>query len=149
MADVSARALYGAARYGILSTHSADVPGYPFGSLVVFCPDENGDAILLLSGLAQHTANLQANSKASLMVVEEGNEDPQAKARLTVLGDVSPLGAEAVEAKRRYLERFPASFGEDMGFRFFRLRPVRARLIGGFGKISWIEPAELSGGAAS
>ncbi len=44
---------------GVLSTHSKSMPGFPFGSVVPYCLDEQGRPLILISRIAQHTHNLQ------------------------------------------------------------------------------------------
>jgi len=89
---------------GVLSTHSRSMPGFPFGSAVPYCLDANGWPLLLISRIAQHTRNLQADNKCSLLVGERAAEDVQAAGRLTLLAEarqlVDPPVVEA--AARRY-----------------------------------------------
>ena len=42
-------------RYGLLSTHSRAVAGYPFGSVVLYVLDHDACPVLLISRLAEHT----------------------------------------------------------------------------------------------
>src|ERR1035438_4272179 len=50
-----------------LSTLSRKRPGYPFGSLMPYAIDERGRPIFLISNMAMHTQNLQADPRASLL----------------------------------------------------------------------------------
>lgn len=130
---------------GVLSTHSLELEGYPFGSIVTFCTDGLGQPVMLLSDIAQHTANIQANPRVSLTLAEVA-DDAQAAGRLTLLGDVERIGdAKASGIAERYLRRFPAAarYHETHDFAYYRLRLVRARYIGGFGRIHWVEPQDL------
>jgi hypothetical protein len=142
---VAARTLLRHSSYGVLSTHSRDLPGYPFGSVVTFATDEHGEVIVSISTLAQHTANIARDPKVSLTLMETA-DDPQAGARLTLIADAEPLtAAEAGRAAERYLRRFPAAMRhqETHDFLWYRLRCRRARYIGGFGRIHWVEAADL------
>lgn len=145
-AGAEARALLLASSQGVLSTHSREMPGYPFGSVAPFCLDRNGRPVVLISELAQHTKNLRADPRCSLIVVCPG-EDLQANARLTLIGECRPLDGESdIEAAAaRYYRYFPDStdFHRVHDFRFFVLEPVRCRYIGGFGRIHWVEPADV------
>ena len=86
-----ARALVERARTGALSTHSRQQPGYPFGSVAPYAPDERGRPVFLISGLALHTKNLEADPRASLLIAPvEAIEDPLAVARVTLLGEAAP-----------------------------------------------------------
>lgn len=130
--------------HGFLATHSVDVAGYPFGSVVPYCLDHSGQPVILISGLAQHTKNIKANPKVSLTIAK-GAEDVQSEARLTYIADAEDLGRDNTEIADRYFKRFPnmkelGSFGD---FSFFRLNLVRGRYIAGFGKIYWIERDQL------
>lgn len=130
---------------GILSTISLAVEGYPFGSVTPYCLDENFRPNLLISSIAQHTKNIEANSKVSLTIVEENtNTNKQAKGRLTYIGNaVKVEDDEAI--KRRYTSYFPESkeYFKTHDFHFYRIEPVRLRYIGGFGKIFWLETEEV------
>ena len=127
---------------GVLSSHSQYMPGYPFGSVAPFCLDEHGQIVILISELAQHTKNLKADPRCSLLVMGEG-EDVQSAARLTVVGDAEPVPAADIEAIAcRYYRYFPQSldFHRIHDFSCWRIKPVKYRYIGGFGRIHWAEP---------
>jgi heme iron utilization protein len=137
-----ARALVQRARTGALSTHSRQQPGYPFGSVTPYAPDERGRPVFLISGLALHTKNLEADPRASLLVAPpEVTEDPLAAARVTLLGDARRLAAdEAMADRARYLERHPsaATWVNFADFAFWRLEVRGAYFVGGFGAMDWI-----------
>ena len=137
-----ARALVPRARTGALSTHSRQQPGYPFGSVTPYAPDERGRPVFLISGLALHTKNLEADPRASLLVAPpEVTEDPLAAARVTLLGDARRLAADEAAADRaRYLERHPsaATWVNFADFAFWRLEVSGAYFVGGFGAMDWI-----------
>jgi putative heme iron utilization protein len=137
-----ARALVERARTGTLSTHSQQRPGYPFGSVAPYAPDERGRPVFLISGLALHTRNLEADPRASLLVTPaEPAEDPLAAPRVTLLGEARRLSAEeAVPDRARYLERHPgaAVWADFADFAFWRLDVVGAYFVGGFGAMDWI-----------
>ena len=63
------RTLLAATRTGALATVSVD-GGFPFGSLVAYAVDDVGRPLLCLSDLAEHSRNLAADSRASLMASE-------------------------------------------------------------------------------
>ncbi len=71
---------------GSLGTLGND--GFPFVTLVTVASASPTTLIMLLSGLAQHTKNLNQVSNCSLLLVEPGGErgDPLAGARLTISG---------------------------------------------------------------
>jgi len=72
-----ARTLMHSGRIGSLSTLSRKQPGFPFGSLMPYALDAQGRPIFLISTMAMHTQNLQADPRASLFVTEpEASGDP-------------------------------------------------------------------------
>jgi heme iron utilization protein len=133
---------------GVLSTHSQAMPGFPFGSAVPYCLNEDGWPLILISRIAQHTKNIEADPRCSLLIAERGAEDVQATGRLTVLAEARPLTEPlAVEAAaERYYRYFPESRGYHRvhDFDFWILQPVRWRYIGGFGAIHWLDEVALA-----
>ena len=142
---LTARRLLNHQSMGVLSTHSVDVEGYPFGSIVPYVLDYNGLPTLLISDIAQHTRNIKRNNKVSLTVFDQGADDPQASSRLTWIGDAESIPPPDTDARLRYLRYFPssASYFETHDFSFYRIGLRRARFIGGFGEIYWIEPGAM------
>lgn len=127
---------------GLLSTHSQAVAGFPFGSVVPYCLDGDGLPLILISRIAQHTRNLQADPRCSLLVGERGADDVQAAGRLTLLAQARPLSEdEVLQAAPGYYRCFPESsnYHRVHDFDFWRLEPVRWRYIGGFGAIHWLD----------
>lgn len=131
--------------HGVLSTHSVDAPGYPFGSIVPYCLDRRGCPVILISRIAQHTKNIQADPKLSLIVTEGEMDDVQAAARLTYLANARRLPDTDEDTPARYYNYFPMArdYHRTHEFDFYRLELVRARYIGGFGRIYWLEPDQL------
>jgi putative heme iron utilization protein len=145
-----ARTVVALADEATLSTLAVEPAGTPFGSLVAFALDGAGRPVLSLSGLAEHTRNLDADPRASVMVVEplEGG-DGLARGRVTLLGtcDRIPEG-EHDEARSLYLAAHPHAFYVDFAdFGFFRLSVEQVRWVGGFGRMDWVDAASY--GAAT
>lgn len=125
---------------GILATQSIDLPGYPFGSLIPYSLGQDGWPLMLLSHLAKHTRNLDANPRCSLNIIEKGEGDIQQLMRLTCLGMATRvIDIEQAEAEKHF-EHFPDSrnYFEQLNFRFYRLQPERFYCVGGFGAARWI-----------
>ena len=143
-----ARALLLKEYRGVLSTHSRSMPGYPFGSVVPYCLDAQGQPLILISRIAQHTHNLQQDSKCSLLVGERDAEDVQAVGRLTVMAQARKLldEGDVQAAADRYYRYFPeaADYHRAHDFDFWVLQPVRHRYIGGFGAIHWLDQVTLA-----
>ena len=79
--------------HGVLATHSQELPGYPFGSVVPYSLSPAGWPMFLLSHLAKHTRNLLENPQCSLTITEAGEGDIQQLMRLTCMGEIHPLNA--------------------------------------------------------
>ena len=141
----AARRLLNHQSVGVLSTHSIDVEGYPFGSIAPFALDYDGQPMMLISDIAQHTRNIKRNNKVSLTVFDYNAEDPQSGARLTWLGEAESIDPSDTETRNRYLRHFPSavSYFDTHDFWFYTIRLRRARFIGGFGEIHWIEKSEM------
>jgi len=140
----AARSLFLQESFGVLSTISLDVPGYPFGSITPYCPDRQCRPIIYISRIAQHTRNILADSRVSLTVFDNsGDGDVQARGRITCIADARPLDEEERDVRERYFRYFPSArqYAETHDSEFFWLDLVRVRFIGGFGQIYWIEPS--------
>ena len=141
----SARHLLASCRHGVLSTISVDLPGYPFGSITPYVTSHAGEPLILISTLAQHTRNILADPRVSLTVHDAANPDVQAAARLTWVGEAVKVDPADAGARARYMRYFPEAEGyfEAHDFDLYRLTLKRARYIGGFGRIFWVEPEEM------
>jgi putative heme iron utilization protein len=133
-----ARELFRAARSGVLSSHSVKFPGFPYGSALPHVTDHQGRPVILISHLAEHTHNVQADSRVSFLVSPSGPE-LQASSRAALLGHARALEAET-SIQERYLRFFPehAQYLEMGGFHFWIIEPLQVRLIEGFGSLHWI-----------
>jgi len=120
--------------------------GAPYVSLVLVAFDADGSPLLLLSRLAQHTKNLLADPRVSLLFDgTAGLEEPLTGPRLTVLGAAAACPDAA--AMDRYLIRHPsaAAYAGFSDFDLYRVSIDRGHLVAGFGQIRWVEaPALLS-----
>jgi heme iron utilization protein len=143
------RALLDAERGGMLSTISKKVAGWPFGSITPYAISHEGAPILLLSEIAEHTKNVRADARASLLVRDsKALDDPQAGARATLVGYVIPVPAPFLDSTReKYLELFPNSAGyfEVHDFTLFQIKVSQVRYIGGFGEIHWVDGGRVFG----
>ena len=129
---------------GILSTHSARFEGYPFGSVAPFVLDQQGQPLVLISTLAEHTKNIMADCKTSLLVFA-GAEDLQANSRLTLIGDVEQTDKNDPYLRARYLRYFSSAeqYFDAHDFYFYRMQIKQARYIAGFGRMSWMDGEEF------
>jgi len=138
-----ARTLVHLERTGTLGTLSRRHPGHPFVSVMPYAPDARGRPLLLISRLAMHTQNLEADPRASLLVTQTGaGEDPLALARVTLMGRAARLDpAEREAARASYLARHSNAvhWVEFDDFAFWRLDPADVYFVGGFGAMGWVE----------
>jgi heme iron utilization protein len=118
--------------------------GAPYASLVLVAADLDASPLLLLSELAQHTRNLHADPRVSLLFDgTAGHADPLAGPRLSLLGRAEPAGEPRLLA--RFTSRHPAAaayagFGD---FRLWRVVAERGHLVAGFGRIEWLDGSVL------
>lgn len=126
---------------GVLSTLSKRLDGYPFGSVSPFILDHSGRPVILISEIAEHTRNIDADPRVSI-IVQPYSADMQVTGRVTVIGRAERL-EEKDSLGPRYLRYFPQAAGYFAmhDFHFYRIEPVKIRWIGGFGRIFWVEPA--------
>lgn len=140
-----ARHLLRTVRSGALATLAPD--GGPYASLVSVATLPDGSPVLPLSTLAVHTQHLIADPRCSLLLDSAGKGDPLTHPRLTLTGRAIPATAEERSAWRsRFLRRHPrAEIYVDFGdFSFWRLALRSARVIGGFGRITPLDAADLA-----
>lgn len=141
------KALLRAIRAGTLGTIDRNT-GHPFASLVTVATDVDGSPVILTSRLSTHTANLEADGRASVLLAQTGKGDPLAHPRLTVLGVFSPVEKESADdarVRRRFLARHPkaelyAGFGD---FAFWRMQVASAHLNGGFARAADLTAADV------
>src|SRR5215469_13445246 len=124
-AKSTAKKLLRMVRAGALATIDRNT-GHPFGSLVNVATDSDGSPLILISRLSSHTANLEADSRASVLLAAAGKGDPLAHPRLTVLGRFVPMpppDAHEPPLRRRFLPRNPkaALYAKFPDFPFCRL----------------------------
>src|ERR1017187_9552696 len=143
-----ARTLMHVGRIGSLSTLSRKQPGFPFGSLMPYSLDDQGRPIFLISTMAMHTQNLQADPRASLFVTEPGaGGDPLGSSRVTLIGSVSRIPEPDLAAARTvYLMHYPDSkYWVDFDdFSFYRMDVLDAYYVGGFGVMGWVAALDYS-----
>ncbi|EIJ42646.1 putative heme iron utilization protein [Beggiatoa alba B18LD] len=140
-----ARALFLDSKYGVLSTLLADDTQYPFGSIVPYCLDRQGNPLILISRLAQHSKNLIAHPKVSLTLHQATTGNVLTAPRLTCLADAIPLSTDDEDSRNRYCRYYPEgeSYYKQLDFHFYRLIIKKALYIGGFGRIEWLAGDEL------
>ncbi len=140
-AGFEARQLLRDARSASLATLGG---GLPFVSLVTHAVDSDGAILMLLSGLSEHTRQLQAEPGCSLMVLGvSSGPNPQTTPRVTVTGAATPAPEPRLRA--RWIARHPyagfyAGFAD---FALWRLVPQAGLIVAGFGRAARLEASAL------
>src|ERR1700675_2966389 len=141
-----ARTLVYLGRIGSLSTLSRKQPGFPFGSVMPYGLDARGRPSFLISTMAMHTQNLQADPRASLLVTQpDASGDPLGAARVTLVGNVLPVPGPEVAATREHYVALHANskyWVDFEDFSFYRMEVVDIYYVGGFGLMGWVSAAE-------
>src|SRR5258708_18952163 len=103
-AETARQLIRGADRASLATTLRGD--SRPYASLVLLAVDHDASPILLLSDLADHTKNLAADPKASLLVdATQRLVDPLSGARAILLGSIAKSAQPRHRA--RFLARHP------------------------------------------
>src|ERR1700722_6548266 len=141
-----ARTLMFLGRTGSLSTLSRRQPGFPFGSVMPYGLDADGRPVFLISTMAMHTQNLQADPRSSLLVTQpDASGDPLGASRVTLMGNALPIPKpEVAEARSLYLIRYPNSkhWVDFEDFSFYRMDVMDVYYVGGFGVMGWVPAPE-------
>jgi putative heme iron utilization protein len=138
--------------HAALATNLADGAGArPYASLVALACDLDSSPLLLLSDLAQHSRNIAADPRVSLLFDGGGERvpatdplaDPLAEPRLSLIG--AAVRCDDTGLRDRFVARHPsaaqyAGFGD---FRLYRVTIGRGHLVAGFGRIAWVDAGEL------
>lgn len=134
-----ARGLLRATRAGALATNDRHT-GHPFGSLVNVATGPDGSPVILVSRLATHTANLERDGRASILLAATGKGDPLAHPRLTVLGSLVRDDDPAL--RRRFLSRHPKAelYAALPDFSVWRMIVAAFHLNGGFARAADLAP---------
>lgn len=117
---------------------------WPYASLVLVACDKQGYPLLLISDLADHTRNIRTDARVSLLYDETaGLDDPLTGSRVTLQGEAAQV--EDGGLMDTYLARHASAktYADFTDFHLFRVRPLRAHLVAGFGRIHWLEAGEL------
>ncbi|MBS0248756.1 MAG: HugZ family protein [Proteobacteria bacterium] len=134
-------------RAGTLATLDRHT-GHPFASLVNIGTDADGSPVILTSRLSTHTANLEADGRASVLLAETGKGDALTHPRLTVLGRFAQVPREAADEarlRRRFLAHHPKSqlYAGFADFAFWRMAVEAAHLNGGFARAADLKAADV------
>jgi putative heme iron utilization protein len=139
-----ARTIVASRSEGALATIALDPAGHPYGSHVVYAAIGAAPAFLI-SALAEHTKNVEADPRASLLVVdaEREGEEALARGRVTLVGECRRV-TDRARVEAAFLERHPSAraYSSFADFGYWELGVEAARYVGGFGRMSWIGRSE-------
>jgi heme iron utilization protein len=129
----------------LAETHSlilatADKEGAPEASTTPFVLDENSDYYIFVSHLARHTRNLEENSQASVMLLEDEGQSQQLFARRRVQLHCM-VSRPDPEQQKIIMAQFRTEHGKIFDllaslpdFVLYRLHPVSGQFVMGFGQ---------------
>lgn len=139
----AARLLLREAVSAVLATGEASTEeakrGAPSASLVTVASDMRGAPILLLSDIAHHTRNLQADARAALLIDgTAGFANPQEGPRVTFAGRIKQT-SRGID-RDRFLARHAdaAGYAGFADFNFYSMTVERVHFVGGFARAQWI-----------
>ena len=143
----TAKSLLRVIRAGALATIDRNT-GHPFASLVNLASDGDGSPLILISRLSTHTANLETDSRASVLMASAGKGDPLAHPRLTMIGAFRSIARDdpdETRVRRRFLARHPKAelYAGFADFSFWRLAVVSAHLNAGFARAADLKAADV------
>ncbi|CAE8602766.1 unnamed protein product [Polarella glacialis] len=122
--------------WGVMSTNSGSMPGYPSGSVVGFAPDEKGRPLMVFSSMSDHTQDLKKDSRCSITIAAKEFKGA-ADGRANLIGEATPIESEEERkaAREIYLKKHPKAFWIDFGdFTWYRLEVKQVRFVGGFAR---------------
>jgi heme iron utilization protein len=142
----AARSLVSRHGKGTLCTICRKKDGYPFGSVVLYALDEQGQPFFVFSSIAVHSKNIQDDPRATLLVAEEAEEEAtMAAARANLLGTLSVVDDDAdAELRASFLEAHPSA-EEWMGygdFHIYKMEIADVYWVGGFGQAGWVSASD-------
>jgi heme iron utilization protein len=141
-----AKELLRTTRSGSLATLDRNT-GHPFCSLVNVATDVDGSPLILVSQLSTHTANIEVDPRASVLLASTGKGDPLAYPRLTALGAFEKIergSPDEGRIVRRYSARHPKNmYAGFADFGLWRLKVVSAHLNGGFARAADLKASDL------
>jgi hypothetical protein len=137
-----ARDLVRAGAFASLSTLDAN-DGWPYGSLVMTACGHDGAPFILISRLAVHTKNIDADNKVALLFDHTGGfESRLAGPRASVTGRAERT--DDTIARARFCARHPdAAELLRLDFAIYRVAVERGHLVGGFGDVHDIDGPDL------
>ena len=137
-----ARTLAAGHSLGSLASIGLEPAGYPYASFITFAWLD-GEPLFLISRIAEHTRNVTADPRASLLIHDSNSADPLANGRVTLIGRCTKLPRGDGRAREAFIAVHPNSayYVDFEDFDFYRLTVEAVRYIGGYGRMSWVDAA--------
>jgi heme iron utilization protein len=136
------RKLLRAARCGTLAT---SMQGQPFASLVTPACAPDLAVVMLLSSLSEHTRHLRDDPRCSLMVWGAPETvNPQTTPRVTITGVAEVVADPSLRARYLAVHPYAALYADFGDFAFWRVRPLTALYVGGFGRAGRVRGTMLA-----
>jgi hypothetical protein len=134
-------------RQAVMASHSASVPGFPFTSVIPVGVRLNGQVITLLGESSQHSRNIMIDSRISMLMHDDFEDNWQAATRLSVIGRMTPLQcdeAELAQIRHSFYLLHPEflDFDNADDYHFWQLEPVRFRFITVSNNAQWLDQIE-------
>jgi putative heme iron utilization protein len=108
--------------------------------------DDHANPVLLISMMAIHTQNVQADPHSSLLVTQpDTTGNPLGASRVRLRGNILPVPVlEVAETSETLLSRHANSkYWVDFDdFSFYRMDVVDVYYVGGFGVMGWVSASE-------
>jgi len=137
-------------RQAVMASQSASVPGFPFTSVIPVGVTLSGQVIALLGETALHTRNIMIDSRVSMLLHDDLEDNWQAATRLSVIGRMRPLqstnlGSVDLDKLRQsfyFLHPELLDFDAAPDYHFWQLEPVRFRFIAVSDNAQWLDQIE-------
>ncbi len=137
-------ALLQGARFTRLATLDADT-GRPFISLLAVALSNTNRPLTLISSLARHTRNLEANANGSLLYEEPvpGDNRLLACPRVTVSGTLAKHDNSEARDRFMAIHEDAQLYADFSDFSLWQMEIEDAYLVAGFGRIHTISGSDL------
>ncbi len=141
---VAVRRLLRSATTAALATLAREPAGAPYASLALIAVDHDVSPILLLSDLAEHSRNIAADDRVSLLLDgTAGLDDPLTGPRASIMGRAARSAEPRLRA--RFLARHPGAgaYADFSDFHVYRVTLESAHFVAGFGRIHAVEGGDV------
>lgn len=102
--------------FGVLSTNSQQLAGFPSGSIAGFQLDDEGKPFFVFSSMSSHTKDLLVDGRSSLVVTSKDFKGA-AEGRVTILGEIAKVTdlTRIAHLRNLYLKKHQDAYWIDFG----------------------------------